>query len=173
MKKVLAWTVAAVAIFAALLVVPGWFIAADHVSVRTIHLETAPEQVWEALTQFEQLPTWRSGITRVDVEKTGEETLIIEHGTDEAMTFRLLAFDPPRRFETEIADPDLPFAGTWTWELEPEGSGCSLTITEHGTVKSAPMRTVATLLMDPAGTQDQYLRELAAHLDEDAQPGPE
>ncbi len=172
MKKIFFWTVAAAATFAVLLIVPGLLMAPNHVSVRTIALNSKPEVVWDALTNFEELPTWRSGVKRVEVKKTGDQTLIIEHGDEQAMTFRLLAFDPPHRFQTEIADDDLPFAGTWTWELKPQGRGCALTITEHGNIKSAPMRTVAAVLMDPAQTQDQYLRELAAHLDEDAEPGP-
>lgn len=172
MKKIFLWTVAAAAMFAALLIVPGLMIPAEHVSKRNIHLEASPDEVWNALTDFEQLPTWRSGIKRVEVDRTGEPMQIVEHGEDRAMTFKVVAFEPNTLLKTAIADPDLPFSGTWTWELEPDGKGCSLTVTEHGTVKSAAMRTVTALLVDPADTQDQYLRELADHFDDDAVPGP-
>ncbi|MGB1014480.1 MAG: SRPBCC family protein [Nannocystaceae bacterium] len=172
MKKIFLWTVAAAAMFAALLIVPGLLIPAEHVSMRSIHLEASPSEVWAALTEFEQLPTWRSGIKRVEVERSGEQMQIIERGEDRAMTFNVIAFEPNSLLKTEIADPDLPFSGTWTWELQPHGKGCTLTITENGRVKSPAMRTVTAVFMDPADTQDQYLRELADHFDDDAVPGP-
>jgi len=172
MKKIFLGTVAAAAMFAALLILPGLVLPAEHVSIRSIQLEVPPDEVWDALTNFEQLPTWRSGINRVEVDRTGAQIQIIEHGEDRAMTFKVVAFEPNTLLKTAIADPDLPFSGTWTWELEPDGKGCALTITEHGTVKNPAMRTVTALLMDPADTQDQYLRELADHFDDDAVPGP-
>lgn len=46
-----------------------------------------------------------------------------ETGRDGTITYEVDAAEPPRRLVIRIADPKLPFGGTWTYVLEPDGGG--------------------------------------------------
>ena len=41
-----------------------------------------------------------------------------EHGSD-AVTYRVEASEPPRRRVMRIADANLPYSGTWTYDVTP------------------------------------------------------
>jgi hypothetical protein len=72
--------------------------------------------------------------------------------------------EPPRRLVTRIADPDLPFGGTWTFELTPAGSGTSLTITERGQIRHPIFRAVARFVLGYGATMETFLDELRARI---------
>lgn len=71
---------------------------------------------------------------------------------------------PPRRLVTRVADPDLPYGGTWTFELAPEAPGTRLTITERGQVHNPIFRVLARFVFGYAATMESYLDELEARL---------
>jgi hypothetical protein len=78
--------------------------------------------------------------------------------------YEIVEAAPPRRLVTRVADPDLPYGGTWTFELAPEGSGTRLTITERGEVDNPIFRVLARFVFGHAATMDAYLDELPARL---------
>ena len=47
---------------------------------------------------------------------------------------------PPRRLVTRIADPNLPWGGTWTTEITPAPGGSVMRITEDGYVNNPLFR---------------------------------
>lgn len=57
-----------------------------------------------------------------------------EFGKNVAISYRVTESVPPRRLVTRIAEHNLQFSGTWTYELGPDGPGTRLTITERGEV---------------------------------------
>ena len=71
---------------------------------------------------------------------------------------------PLVRKVTRVADPELPYGGTWTFELEPEGSGTRLTITERGQIHNPIFRVIARFVFGYAATIEGYLDELEARL---------
>jgi hypothetical protein len=73
---------------------------------------------------------------------------------------------PPRRLVTRIADPSLPFGGTWTYDIAPasSGSGPTLSITENGEVYNPVFRFVSRYIMGHAATIDSYLKAVKARL---------
>ena len=72
--------------------------------------------------------------------------------------------EPPRRLVTRIADEDLPFGGTWTYRLEPDGGGTRVTITEDGEVYNPVFRFVSRFVMGHDATLRTYLDDLEAHM---------
>ena len=62
---------------------------------------------------------------------------------------------------TRIADDTLPFGGTWTFELAPEGTGTRLRITERGFVKPPPFRFIAKFFLGYTKTIEGYLGDLS------------
>ncbi len=55
----------------------------------------------------------------------------------------------------------MPFGGTWTFDIEPAGTGTQLTITEDGIVRNPIFRFVSRFVFGHYKTQETYLRDLA------------
>ena len=68
---------------------------------------------------------------------------------------------------TKIADPKLPFGGTWTYEVQPDGTGSAVTITEDGEVYNPIFRFVSKFIMGHASTINGYLRALGKKFGQD------
>jgi len=84
-------------------------------------------------------------------------------------TFEVVEEAPPQRLVTRIADEDLPFAGSWTYELTPAGEGATrITVTERGEVKPVVFRALSKYVFTHHRTLEQYLRALAARFGERA-----
>jgi hypothetical protein len=66
----------------------------------------------------------------------------------------------PQQFVSRIADPNLPFGGTWTIDLKPEGAGTRVTITEHGEVYNPIFRFMSRFVFGHTATIDAYLTAL-------------
>jgi hypothetical protein len=77
--------------------------------------------------------------------------------------------EQPLRLVTRIADPNLPFGGTWTYLIAPEAEGCSIEITEHGEVYNPIFRFVSRFIMGHAATIEAYLSALGKRLEEGGQ----
>ena len=70
-----------------------------------------------------------------------------------------------------IADDTLPFGGTWTYELAPEGAGTRLTITEDGVVRNVVFRFLSRWVFSHTATLEKYLRALGRKFGEEVRTG--
>jgi hypothetical protein len=82
---------------------------------------------------------------------------------EDEITYERVETTPPTRLVNRIADPTLPFGGTWTYELAPAGAGTALTIREDGYVSNPFFRFVSRFIMGHAATIEKYQRDLTAH----------
>jgi len=84
----------------------------------------------------------------------------------QTIAYEAMESDPPRHLVTRIADPSLPFGGTWNYEITRSGSGSTstLTITENGEVYNPVFRFVSRYIMGHAATVDAYLKAAKARL---------
>jgi hypothetical protein len=66
-----------------------------------------------------------------------------------------------------IADSNLPFGGSWTYELAPAGDGeTTLRITEDGEVYNPIVRFVSRFVMGHDATIKQYLSAVGTRFTE-------
>ena len=65
---------------------------------------------------------------------------------------------------TRIADPQLPFGGTWTQEIAPDAGGCVVTITENGEIYNPIFRFVSRFILGYTSSIDAYLKALHGDL---------
>jgi uncharacterized protein YndB with AHSA1/START domain len=146
-----------------LVILIGALLPQKHVVTRSVSLHQPPETVWKLITGP---PAWRPDIK-------GYQELPASNGhrmwreTDEhgqTITYEAVESVAPSRLVTRIADPKLPFGGTWTYEITPTGSGCSLTITENGEVYNPLFRFASRFVIGHAATIDAYLKALTAKL---------
>ncbi len=151
--------VAALVLLAAVIAVVGWLLPVAHVATRHATLAAAPDAVWRVITNVEAFPSWRSDVTSVE-RVAGPVVTWIEHGSSGRLTFAVAESEAPRRLVTRIADRSLPFGGTWTYDLVPDGGGTRLTITENGEIYNPIFRAMARFVFGYEATMASYLEAL-------------
>ena len=150
----------------------GAMIPEDHVASASAHYAQPAEVVWEAIVDYEAFPAWRSGVDRVEALTTADgATGWIEHGPMGPMPMAIEEEASPRRLVLRIATDELPFGGTWTYELENEGGGSRLTITENGTVTNLLFRFMSRFVFGYTATMETYLVELGTKFGEQTSIG--
>lgn len=143
----------------------------DHVVSRRALIHRPPAQVFAAIRDFARAAEWRSDVKRVTLlGETNGRLRFREEGTHGAMTLELVEEIPAQRLVTRITDEDLPFSGSWTYELKPAAGGTELVITERGVVKPAIFRALSKYVFTHHRTIEQYLRALGARLGDDVKP---
>jgi hypothetical protein len=160
---ILKWTLLVVVVFAAIvgvIALMGASLPVKHTATRTVHSNASPQQVWELISGPQ---TWRPDVTRYqELPPQNGKRVWIEYGKgDSKMTYEVVESDPPQKLVTRIADPHLPFGGTWTYQIaaSPEG-GTTLTITENGEVYNPLFRFVSRYVLGYTATMDHYLQAL-------------
>jgi hypothetical protein len=137
---------AALVVVAALVTAIGWLLPRTHVARRTLTVHRPPAEVWALISD----PARRRELSESDVPVETVEA------------------QPPRRLVSRIADPTLPFGGTWTYAISPLPDGSSLTITEDGYVSNPIFRFVSRLVIGHHATLDTYLTNVANAFNESA-----
>jgi hypothetical protein len=121
----------------ALMAIIGLFLPRDHVSVRSATITAPPERVWAWMVDDAGQPRWKSDVPVVVVERVA-----------------------PTKLVTRIADEKLPFGGTWTIDVAPEGASSKVTVTEDGFVKNPVFRFLSKTVFSLSSTQEKWLRDL-------------
>lgn len=143
----------------ALMMAIGAALPKTHTASRTATLPRPPAEVWQALTDWQKVPTWRPEVKSVraldgaagwvETSKFGDMPLAIESA------------DEPRQLVMRIASDKLPFGGTWTYRLEPlDAERTRLTITEDGLIKTPMFRFMARFVFGYDKTLAGYLQSL-------------
>jgi uncharacterized protein YndB with AHSA1/START domain len=159
--KGLLYAIAGLLLLAATIVLTGYSLPVAHTAVGTTEVAASPPEVFAIITAFERYPEWRTDVTRVDVEgEPGAGQLVREVGGHGEIPYRVEAYGPPMHLVTRIADPTLPFGGTWTYELSRSVRGTRVTITEEGEVYNPFFRFMSQFVFGHDATIEQYLEDL-------------
>jgi uncharacterized protein YndB with AHSA1/START domain len=153
------------AIFVAAIAVVGLLLPRAHVETRSAVVSAPPERVFAAISDVDGYRRWRRSLAAVEIRPpvAGRPQWVEVSGGDR-LPLEMIESEAPRRVVTRIADPGLPFGGTWTFELTPDGAGTRVTITEHGEVRNPIFRALARFVFGYGATMEVWLDELAAHL---------
>ncbi|MBV9931699.1 MAG: SRPBCC family protein [Alphaproteobacteria bacterium] len=141
----------------------GALLPADHRAAGEARVAAAPERVAAIVRDLAAQPRWRKGVSRIEiVKRDAGGTHYVEHSSDGRIAFRFREEEPGARFRATIDDPDLPFGGTWTIRLRPDGTGTQVAIEERGTVRSPVYRFFSRFVFGQDRTLRAYLRDLQA-----------
>ncbi|HWY67824.1 MAG TPA: SRPBCC family protein [Terriglobales bacterium] len=148
-----------VIIFAiAAVVVVGALLPKSHTASRTAIIKATPEQVFALISGPQD---WRTDLKEYKFfDESGRH---MQRDTDkhgQTITYEIVQSQPPTLRKTTIADKNLPFGGSWTWNIQPESDGCAVTITEDGEVYNPVFRFVSRFIMGHTRTIDNYLAML-------------
>jgi uncharacterized protein YndB with AHSA1/START domain len=162
---------AAVAGVVLVVVVTGMLLPKEHTARSQATINAPPESVWRALTDVAAFPMWRDDVARVEMLPSANgQRMWREIGKHGAITFEERAADPPRRLVARIADPSLPFGGTWTYDIAAQATGSRVTITEDGVVHNPVFRFMSRFVFGHHATQEAFLRALGRKFGQDATP---
>ena len=153
--------------------VVGSFLPKGHVAARRALYRQPPETLWEALTNLDAFPSWRPEVKRVErLPARDGRPVWREVWRSGPITFEQAEARPPHFLVGRIADPSLPFGGTWTYEIAAVPDGSTLTITENGEVYNPMFRFLSRFVFRHAATIEAYLRALGRRFGEEVVPEP-
>ena len=143
----------------------GTLLPRQHVEARSATVPGSPDLVFATIADAGGYAAWRPSLSAVDVlPPVDGRARWIEVSGGDRIAMEQVARTAPHRLVTRIADPDLPFGGTWTFALVAEGAGTRVTITERGEIHNPIFRAVARFVLGYGATMDTFLDELATHL---------
>jgi uncharacterized protein YndB with AHSA1/START domain len=150
-----------VAAVVGIVVLVGYLLPKDHVATRSATFQAPPEAIWAAMTEVEKFPSWRGDVKTVArlPDRDGRMTWV-EDGPSGKITLAVEKSVPPRQLVLRIADPRLPFGGSWTYDLAPAAGGATLTITENGEIYNPVFRFMAKFVFGYEATMASYLTSL-------------
>ena len=129
----------------ALVAIIGVALPVKHVASRDARFRKTPAELWPSISPGTTQQTFKQ----------------------DDVSYEVVDSLPNRRLVTRIADKNLPYGGSWTYEIEPDGSGSVLRITEHGEVYNPIFRFVSKFVMGHTATIDSGLKEIGKKAGED------
>jgi hypothetical protein len=160
--RIVLWVLAGVVGLVLVVTVIGWLLPRDHVATRMGRYRQKPEAIWQAITNVDAMPSWREGLKSVqrlpDVNGLPAHIEVTSQGKT---PYETVEMNFPTRLVTLIADPNLPFGGTWTYDIAPTEEGATLRITERGYVSDPFFRFMSKFVFGQTSTMESYLRSLA------------
>ena len=160
--KIVLWVFVALAGLLILVTVIGWLLPRDHVATRIGRYHQTPDAIWKAITDVDAMPGWREGLKRVEhLPDSNGLPAHLEVTSNGKIPFETMEMTPPQKLVTRIADPKLPFGGTWTFEIIPAADGATLRITERGYVTNPFFRFMSKFVFGQTSTMESYLKSLA------------
>jgi uncharacterized protein YndB with AHSA1/START domain len=139
----------------------------EHRSQVAVMLPASRAAVWAAITDYAAMPAWWPAVKALRTEKRADGTLLTwnmdRHGQE--VPFRTGESRPPEKLVRVIATEQLPFGGTWTYELtDARGGGTQLTLTGDGFINPPMFRAMAEWFFGLENTQRDFLAHLEKHL---------
>jgi hypothetical protein len=148
----------------ALMAIAGATLPLKHTATRNASFKASVPQVWDVIAGP---PNWRPEVTRYeDLPARDGHRVWVEYGKGSSkMTYEIVESDPPHKLVTRIADPHLPFGGTWTYVIAPSVDvGSTLRITEDGEVYNPIFRFISRYVMGYTATMDRYFDALRTRI---------
>ncbi len=116
--------------------------------------------LYALITDVARYPEWRAGVERVELHPAAGRLRWAETGADGKILYEAVESVPGIRLVTRIADPGLPFGGSWTFELEDTPAGTRLRITEDGEVYNPVFRFLSRFVFGHDRTIERFLADL-------------
>ena len=149
----------------------GALLPQKHVATRAARFRQPPDAIWAAITNMEAFPSWRPGVKSVErlADRNGLPAWreVDNHGQE--IPFEVVEWAPPQTLVARIADPKLPFGGTWTYVVHAAGGGSELRITENGEVYNPIFRFLSRFIFGHHASIEAYLRALGRKFGEAVQ----
>lgn len=144
-----------------LIYIVGSLLPQSHSATMSNYFDVSNERMLDTITDIKSYPEWRSNLEKVELLSDSTESLRWReyYSNNDPLTFKVITHDSSK-FVAKIDNNDLPFSGTWTYQLNETRNGTQLTITEDGEVYNPFYRFVSKFIMGHDTTIKQYLSDL-------------
>jgi uncharacterized membrane protein len=163
MKKLVVAAVGGLLAVVLVVTAVGYLLPQDHLASREMILAAPASRVFDTIADVGRYPEWRTDLAKVEIVSQTPLRWRELAGGDQ-VTFEVVESQPPERLQVRIADPELPFGGTWTYELSPQATGTRLRITERGEVYNPVFRFMSRFVFGHTATIDAYLADFERRL---------
>ena len=160
------WIFGSLAVLVLVVAFIGAMLPVRHHAARRARFRVAPDALYAVLAGP---PDWRTGVKSFGVlpDAGGRKQWWEEDAHRQKVTFELVEARPAQRLQVRIADANLPFGGTWTFDIAPTANGGSeLRIAEDGEVYNVIFRFMARFIFGYAGSLELYLNDVGAKFGE-------
>jgi Polyketide cyclase / dehydrase and lipid transport len=170
--KIVLWVFVVLVGVLILITLIGWLLPKNHVATRIGCYRQSPEVIWKAITDVDAMPSWREGLKSVQhLPDRNGLPVHLEITSSGKLPMETIEMTPLQKLVTRIADPKLPFGGTWTFEIAPATDGATLRITERGYVANPFFRFMSRFVFSQTSTMESYLKSLAKKFGEEPRIG--
>jgi hypothetical protein len=151
--------VAGIVLLVLAVVVIGSLLPKRHVVSRSASYRATPEHLFSLIAGRQN---WRPDVLNYEAVPgdRGREFMRETTRDGETITYELLDRTPPKSLKRRIATDNLPYSGTWTYSLQPDGEITTVRITEDGQVYNPVFRFISRFVLGHTRTMDAYLRAL-------------
>jgi polyketide cyclase/dehydrase/lipid transport protein len=151
------------ALIAAVIALVGAMLPKGHAASRTARVAMPPEALYALLADVSQYPSWRKDVKSLErlPDRDGRPAWIENVGGMKIPLY-FERMEPSSLLVARIADPKLPFGGTWTYRITPAAAGSELTITEDGEVSNVIFRFMSRFVFGYHATIDAFIKHLQA-----------
>ena len=157
--KLVLYAVLLLVILAGVIAAIGYALPQNHVATVEENIQGAPADVFLRISDVGRYPEWRHDVSKVEL-LSSQPLKWREHTGGDVITYQVVESRPSERFQVRIADPALPFGGSWTYELRAEASGTHVAITERGEVYNPIFRFMSRFVLSRTATMDKFMTAL-------------
>jgi hypothetical protein len=164
MVRYLVKAIAFLVVLVAIVVGIGASLPVAHTVSRQATYRASPSQLFALIRNVGDYPSWQKAVTKVEIlADTNGHARVRETNSGQAITYEFENIVPDHGLVSRIADRNLPFGGSWTYEIVPgsDANATTLRITEHGEVYNIVFRFVSKFIMGHSSTIDKYLEAVA------------
>jgi hypothetical protein len=157
------YVIAGLALIVAIVAIAGAMLPKAHTASRTARVSMPPDALYSLLSDVNQYPAWRKDVKTLQrlPDKDGRPAWV-EDVSGQKIPLYFERMERPSLLVARIADPTLPFGGTWTYRIAPAEGGSDLTITEDGEIHNVIFRFMARFVFGYHATLDGFMRHLQA-----------
>jgi hypothetical protein len=156
------------------LAIYGTTLPRRHVAASAARYHQTREALWAAIADVPGQAAWRSGVDRVErlPDHEGRPAWRI-HAGRRSMPLVVTESEAPRWLVTTTPpDADLPFGGSWAWQISAADGASVVTIIEDGEIHNPIFRGMTALYFGYHATMDAYLVDLGRRFGEEVTPRP-
>ena len=157
------WIGAALAVVVLIVVVVGAMLPKAHTASRTARIAMPQDALYTLLSDVYRYQSWRPDVKSLQrlPDRDGKPAWIEDVGGMK-IPLHFERMERPLLLVSRIDGADLPFGGSWTYQISPAAQGSDLTITENGEVSNVIFRFMSRFVFGHHATMDGFLKHLQA-----------
>ena len=157
------WIGGGIGVVVLLVVVVGAMLPKAHTASRTVRIATPPDTLFSLLVDVDRYQSWRPDVKSLQrlPDRDGKPAWIEDVGGMK-IPLHFERMERPSLLVSRIDGTDLPFGGSWTYQIAPATGGSDLTIIENGEVSNVLFRFVSRFVFGHHATMDGFIKHLQA-----------